>query len=479
MNAFIKIELKDVFIENFMKNDKRNLLFSSADKILMMLNSFIGFKTEIEYRISPVIDHSIIYDIKPYTNKQNSMNTTDLSKEKYEVLVSFCNNIPESLFRKNHLWLLRTMKTLLRRDKKLSTLDIKDMFEISMIINDKLMKHESLKVSFPETADIEYKVVKFGNDSTLRYLIDPYIEDHLLCVDYSKKLEEFDYFYNCLHMYEHYVTHAWSKSPSEHVKDINGSTYFNGICYVYTLSDDPKVIKDRLISSILFHIQSSDTSYIKKTNALSLETMRTISEAYTYRNLSRLGRSDQQAYTGEYAPDLFAYWSSLPMNILVITNSPMDINIDKINEFYKQHHKDAKQPEKAIFEYFPVEVHAIHRINSQHTFKTPIEKNVKKIYSNKNSKAFFGIDNKTVIYTNEQEVMEGKDKKLKKEDLSYIQTPLHPLLFMAKYADDKTVKKYINESVLPMSAGAFEAIPMNWLDKNNFNCMLDMYLEEQ
>ena len=135
-----------------------------------------------------------------------------------------------------------------------------------------------------------------------------------------------------------------------------------------------------------------------------------------------------------------------------------------------------------------MEAHEIHFMNSQHTFRKPTKDIVKKIYSNKFSSSFFGLDNKTIIYTNEYEFVNhkaGKKAEPEKEDIGSVQTYLSPLLFFARFVDNKVVEDYIRKTVFPREASLFESLPLEWTNKNNFamltSCgdMDEDFLEEE
>ena len=475
MESYISIKVDKNVISLIEGVKNKDIIYTLLYEYMRFLNHLIGFSTNIEYRINPVSNLSIMYEVKNYTNEQTKMNINDLAMEKFNTIVNFCKTIEEEKFNTFILWVIRNLQQLFSFSDSIKDIKVKDILIIRAICKGKPFKSSRLCVKIPHIIKPTYEVERFKG-GTIRQFIDPYIKNTMICIDYSKPLQEMSYFYNCLHMYEHYVTHAWEKLSSLDVLDINGSTYFNGLCYVYTVTDKQKTAKDRLISSILFHIKSSDVEFVRSNKAMETETFRTISEAYTLRNITRLGRSDQQAYEGVYSPEVFAYWSSLPMNILVITNEKIDINLSKINEFYDRFHVDAKQPKKPTFDWLPLESHEIHYLNSQHTFKRPTEKILEKIYNNACKRAFYGIDNKTYIYQNEIEFLQGhkdnKNKKIKKEDLGMYQSHISPLLFFANYVDDTKVRDYISKNVFPREASLFETTAMNWCSKNNFNSML-------
>lgn len=469
MDAYITITLIDDVKKAISKTKDRDFMMTLIRNLLSTLNYNIAFHTTIEYRISPVINYVITYQIKNYTTKQTEKGVNDLAKEKFDVIDNFCSNIDEKYFNNFNMWALRSLEIVMKNYKETNKFSVRNLFEMKAIVNAKTVKQKNIFIKYPEIKYPKYDITTLIDGSTIRQYIDPYVSNYMVCVDYSKDMSELSYHYNCLHVYEHYTTHAWDKLSSINVIDLNGSTYFNGLCYIYTTANNKEDIRDRLISSILFHIKSSDADFVKKTEVLKTETLRTISEAYILRNITRLGRSDQQAFnTGEYSPNLFAYWSSLPQNILVITNEKIEFNVDKINEFYKEHHKTVNQPEITKFDYFPIESYQTHYLTGQHTFKMDKNEIIKNIYSNKYESCFYGLDTKTIAYTNEQEFIHGQTKKLEIDpDMSY-QTLLSPLLFFAKYVDKNTIDKYIKTNVFPKEAALYETLNLGFGYKDNF-----------
>lgn len=479
MTSIIKIKLNQNLIDNMKQLEPKDFVIALIKSVLKFINRNIGLRTNIEYRIDSVYDCVLEYKIKPYTVEQTKMDIYSLALEKFNTIINFCNNIEDKSYNNNMLWVIRSLNKLLSKNDNTKNFSVKNILYICAIIDGKTIKENELIIKHPTIIEPKYVITKFCGNSTIRQYIDPYIKNYMICADYSKNLLELGYFYNCLHVYEHYITHAWEKMDESHILDFNGSTFFNGLCYIYTVVDDEKTLKDQLISLILFQIKSSNVEYVKNSKILQLETVRTISEAYTMRNITRLGRSDQEAYNGEYPPEIFAYWSSEPMNILLVTDHEITINYNKLNDYYNKYHISAKKPPKPVFNYFPLEAHINHYITNQHTFKADTKNIIDKIYNNKCNNCFYGLDTKSVIYTNEFDVItKNKESKLIKDPMFDIQTPLSPLLFFAKVADVKQVEQYIDNNILPNESSLFESTNLNWYDKKNFLQLYDGNLND-
>lgn len=424
---------------NYNYNIKKRLYYNIT-MFQHWINNVIGSETTIEYRIGDVMDNTISYTVKYYTNEQRKKSLEQLATENVNMIKTYMKNLSANIFNKRILHTLRSIKTYLNDD-------IYKLFDIYSEIGDEsVTKLTTLEINIPKIQSVEYKIIKLKDGSTIRQFIDPYVNNYGVYVDYSKDINEFNYMFNGLHVFEHYVTYAWKKLSNKDIIYYNGSTFSNGICYVYTITKTIESIKERLIKSILFHIKSSNVEYIKKTNSINIETIRTISEAYNMRNITRLGRSDQIAFSDSYNPEVFAYWCSQPMNILVVTNQEITINVDNLNNFYDKYHVNNRKPLQRTINYFPKEVFYTHYNNGIHLYKKNINKICKKIYGREITKSFYGIGNRTVIYQNESE---GNYNKI---DVSNEQTFLTTLLFFSKYVSDKNMKKYIDNNTFPLDA---------------------------
>lgn len=485
LNDSYHVHFDESFFDSLMKGDFedkpkdktkdiKSMLYIKINQLMKWLNHRIGAETIIEYRTNSVNNLECCYEVKRYTNEDKNKQYSKLILEKLNIVKKFLENLPETLFEKKMLFRLRSINILL---KKCFNTDIKNIFVLSLKYNDKIIYKKNIVINFPKIKNVEYVVTELCDGSTIRQYIDPYINNYGVFVDYSKPVDELNYMYNCLHVYEHYVTYAWKNLSNNNVIDLNGATFSNGLCFVYTISKTKETLMERLVSSILFHIKSSNIDFIEKTKGLDIETTRTISETYMLRNLSRLGRSDQQAYNKGYNKDIFAYWSSQPMNILVVTSEKLDINVDEFNKFYNKYHVNVKQPKMLDLIYFPKEISIIHYKTGSHMFKKNIDKIIKKVYDpTSETKSFYGIGNRLVNLEDEEhyinKIIKKKNKtninkliktKLDKVDCSMYQTLLHSLLFFAKYTTKETVQNYINNSLVPPDVMAFDNFPAKTL----------------
>ena len=171
------------------------------------------------------------------------------------------------------------------------------------------------------------------------------------------------------------------------------------------------------------------------------------------RNLTRLARTSQQGFDLNYPIEVFAFWSSQPMNILLITNKDLNINVNNLNEFYTKYHKHVNKPQQQHFDYFPREIYHMMTIENKHLYKKSTDKIVKKIFNGKFT-SLYGIDTRCVAY---KETTNDDDKvKTTKINLSRNHTLIHQLLIYAKFVGDDYIKDYVKYKPLPNYATDYE-----------------------
>lgn len=407
-------------------------LTAGINEYLDWINRKLGAETTVEYRVQDVVNLTIRYEVKYYNNQQRKLTLMDLACKKVDEITKYLSSLSNDVFPKQLLYFIRSLAMMIDNEKT-----FRNMLQIGIVdfTGNFVEKPKTLIVKIPTLKYPVYNVQRLCDGSVVRQLVDPYINNYGVFVDYSKPLEEFNYMYNGLHIFEHYATYAWKNLKDKNLLYYNGSTYSNGLCIVYAITKTEADAKDRLLASITFHIQSSNVDFVKRTKALQTETTRTISETYTMRNLTRLGRSDQIAYNeNTYKENVIAYWSSLPMNILVVTNKLIHINTDELAKFYEKHHCVVIKPKPLNLKYFPREVFFTHYSYNLYTFRKDMKKILQKLYSNTKTTAIYGIGNR---------------QKTSDADLSNDQNVLSQLLIFANYTDDNVVIDYIKHNVFP------------------------------
>ena len=339
----------------------------------------IAKNTPIEYWVKDKSNDHVSFTIKSYTNEDKKKTHKEVIKEKTNIISQHINTLNAKQFSTQELWLLRTLMLKM----KSHNMDFDKILQLIVKDGDETILNKQLRFIIDGLQLVEYKIIRLQDGSTIRQLIDPYVKWYGIFCDYSKTFDEYNYMYNGLHVYEHYIANCWDGMSDNNVITFNGGTYSNGLMYIYSVVSDIETLKERFIRYITFHIKSSDTSFIKQSSILERETIRTISEGYKLRNLTRLARTSQQGFGLNYPVDVFAYWSSQPMNILLITNKELNINVNHLNEFYKRYHKHVDKPQQQHFNYFPREIYHMMTIENKHLYKKSTDKIVKKIFNGK------------------------------------------------------------------------------------------------
>lgn len=420
-----------------------------------ILSYSIAKNTPIEYWIKDKSSTHVSFTIKTYSNEDKNKPYKDIIKNKTKLIIDYIQSLNSNQFNQQELWIFRTLMLKLNENN----LDLTNILNINIKYNDETIIDKPLKFSIDGLQLVKYKIIRLKDGSTIRQLIDPYMKWYGIYCDYSKTFDEYNYMYNGLHVYEHYIANCWDDMNENNIVTFNGGTYSNGLMYIFTVVNNIETLKERFKRYVEFHIKSSDSSFIKQSKILERETIRTISEGYKMRNLTRLARTAQQGFNINYSTDVFAYWSSQPMNILLITNKEININVDKINKFYMKYHKDVTKPQQQKFDYFPREVYHMMTIENKHIYKKSTDKIIKKIFGKNKFTSLYGIDTRCVAYN------ETNKKECEKINLSSNHTLVHQLLIYAKYTDDEFIKKYVENTPLPNYASDFEE--MSIIDYKN------------
>ena len=162
--------------------------------------------------------------------------------------------------------------------------------------------------------------------------------------------------------------------------------------------------------------------------------------------MASMGRSDHRAYDYNYNTSIFEYWSNKPFEMLIA--GPDDINTLKlktetINNTIKQYmpRKDLKRPENIKFKHFPVDVLKMKRYQGLSILKLdPKEIKEKLISPDFDFKGAMGLD--CAFYS-------------KTEDLSVLNSVLHPLLFDTRLLSEEELNLFIKTHALPFSTSSF------------------------
>ncbi len=408
--------------------------------ILKFINGNIGSETIVNYNILPVdLQFGITIPIYKYSRSDMSMDSIEMLKKYIHLIQMHFEHFDFSKENKYLLWLFRNISNAV------ITPDISKLYVITGTHEKDVVEADYLHLSFPKIEQAKYETITLVNDSKINILIDPYVDNYGLYVDYTQSMSELNYMYNALHVHEHLMTYAWKELDNKHVKLLNGSTYTNGICFIYAVLDNIETLKEYTLASIIFHIKMSDTNYVQNMKGMEIETLRTISERNTARAYSTYGRSDQSAYKKGYNANIFSYWSSKPFNILLVSSSKVKFNYDKLNRYISECAKQQKRPPDFKFDYYPIECALHHSMTREHIYKKDTKKIVKNILKDKITNSLYGIDNRLVI--------DG-------EDISDATTWLHPLLFLSRHITNEEMNNYVSSKPLPLNAVDYDEQPL-------------------
>lgn len=416
-------------------------------RFMNYVNGMIGAKTSANYHIEKVINYTIKIPIYVYTNNEKNSDPVKLVIDKINNVRNFLENFDWKMVGKTQLWLVRSLHIL--------GINISNAFTLSTetpnlgfndIINDPII------MNFPKLEYPKIEREKFTDASFITYLSDPYLVDYGMFVNLTVPFDEMGMSYNGLHLYEHLMTKAWDKLNGINLIEMNGSTWPQAICYVYTIHNTIESMKEYAANSIVWHLKSREKGFWKKhKDQLNLEIERTVSETRKERTLASMGRSDLHAYNYSYNTEIFEYWSNKPFELLIVGPTEMKslkLNSETINGYIRKYmpRKDIKRPDNIKFKYFPVDVLKMKKMQG---FQ------ITKIDSN-------DIKNKMLESDFDGESVYGLDCSFscKYEDLSIFNSVLHPLLFNNKLMSDEELNKFLQNHVLPFSSLMFGEAPI-------------------
>lgn len=411
-------------------------------RFMTYMNGMIGAKTSANYHIEKVKDNTIKIPIYVYTNKEKNADPYDLIDEKVNKVRDFLGNFNWKMAGKLQLWLVRSLYIL--------GVNISNAFTISTYTpnieyNDII--EEPLMLNFPKIEYPKWEREKFIDGSYITYLSDPYLVDYGVFVNLTVPFDDMGMSYNGLHLYEHLMTKAWDDLDGINVIEMNGSTWPQAVCYVYTIHNKLESMKEYAAASIIWALKSRERGFWNKhKEQLNLEIERTVSETRKERTLASMGRSDLHAYNYSYNTEIFEYWSNKPFQLLISGPESIDklkLKNETINKYIRKHmpRKDIKRPENIKFKHFPVDVLKMKKLQG---FK------ISKVESNH-------IKSKLIESDFEGNEVFGLDCSFscKFEDLSSFNSILHPLLFNNKLLTDDEMNKFFKNHVIPYSSLSF------------------------
>jgi hypothetical protein len=427
------------------------------ENFLQIINGLIGAKTNVNYHITPVVNNRIIIPIYPYTNDEITLNVKALISKRYKTILTYLNGLDLKSFNQNGRWIIRSLM-------KLSKSIFSEGFKIKATVSDDIFSEDPLKFNFDDILNEEYKQYKMKDGSKIGVLIDPYSTSYGLFIDLSIKFEEMGMGYNALHLYEHLSTKAWVSHQSEHVIDLNGSTFPTGISFVYIILNNFNAFKEHVNASINWIKNSRKLEFwsspkIKK--FIEIETQRTISETREERVLNTIGRTDPKGFNYQYNTNIFHYWANRPFNILLTTPKDLPLRLKSFKSV------PVRRPPNLTFDRMPLDVLKA-KCNSKLCIqRAALKSNIKEVLEDSLTNSLYGINCKM-----------GFIDATSKDELRIYNSILFPLLFLVRYIPPEKVKEYISSHYIPLSASELYMTPLCFVNKNDivinkFSCKLN------
>lgn len=407
---------------------------------LRHLNFILSARTNINYH--PIDNRDLFFKIPiyVYTNEEAQMYPLDLILKRVDSIKQFISEYNFANDTKNTLWLIRTLNSLgvnFNTDFYI-TCDC-DQFNYEKI-------DIPLEFNFP---DIEYPKIKrhkLTDDSIVTLYEDPYFNDYGVFVNLAIPFNEMGMSYNGLHIYEHLMTKGWSDLSVNDQLMANGVTYPNGICLVYNILATEKAFIECANATFKFVFETRDHEFwqSKISNDALLETCRTISETRTERTLASMGRSDYKAYNNDYNREIFEYWSNKPFTILLtFPKGTKRFDPTTLEQLVREHPlRPIERPKNIQLKYYPLEVMMVKQNMKLYILKTTIEQIKKALMKpSMKTKMYFGVDCYLGQDKSEHEMDENEN------DLSYLNSVLHPLLYLNRYFTDDELKTFIKTHI--------------------------------
>ena len=299
-------------------------------EFLQRLNIIIAGQSVLNYHMIPLSNRPFIYiPVFPYKRSDFTDDISKLVHERVNALKQFLSTYAFDKERSTILWYFRSLLTMRNRTGS------RDKSQPLFKIENKEYKISEY-VDVRKDMDIKYPTMKryrLTDGSYISVYYDPYlIDEYAIICNLSKPFSEMNYQYNTLHLYEHLMTYAWKGHDRGHEVYVNGLTVVNGISNVFAILDSTDALMTYLQNFISFTLAARDRNFwIKNKEMVQTETLRTLSETRMSRSFSVPSRSDPVAYDCNYNTDIFCKWSNDPFDILLISNTPIKIDVNALN----------------------------------------------------------------------------------------------------------------------------------------------------
>ena len=417
-------------------------------RVMLYINMMIGARTSSNYHIEKVVDFVIKIPIYVYTNVEKNADPINLIDEKVRKVKQFLENFNWNEASKAQLWLVRSLHIMGINISSAFTLSTSTPnLEYNDIINDPVI------IKFPKLDFPEIKRHVFSDGSFITYLSDPYIMDYGSYLNLTTPFNDMGMSYNALHLYEHIMTKGWAELNGKDVKILNGCTMSHALCHVYTVHSTLESAKEHSVAAILWSLMSREKGFwTKHKSILDLEIERTVSETRKERTMANMARSDLHAYNYAYNTDIFEYWSNRPFELLLVGPASMDelsLNHSAIEDVIQKYprRKDIKRPPNIKFRRIPIDVLKTKKIQGFKILRADTA-DIKRMILNpsSNTDSILGYD---CVFT------------CKFENLSGLNTLLHPLLFDGNLFTEAELKAFILTHIVPLSCLSLASAPLS------------------
>ena len=223
----------------FEANSNFDIFTKHCFKILVQyINVYIGAKTDCNYRIKPISelrpDNNLrfYFEVPLQAHKQNENKSMILFSKRREIIKSTINSINWNIQPVKIKWIMKYFKSI---NLKI-TLNITDKLDTSNY-------SETIDVINNVIDDTKIKITKLDDGSIIKQLIMPDCQDYGIYFNISQPFDEMGFGYNYLHLFEHIMCIPWGKISVSDLILMNGSTFFNGLSYVYAMTRTKKSLK--------------------------------------------------------------------------------------------------------------------------------------------------------------------------------------------------------------------------------------------
>lgn len=333
-----------------------------CDNLLTILTQDIGAKTDVNYHAATKAIKGAAY-IPIYYYNDNVNNNDELIDKRIQTIVNYFNDI-DILQKSNNMICL--FNVLMAHNVNVNTFlkmqvvnrTTKDILRNVIDVHIKVPLNDNGSTTF-KRINVDQHVFKDGSKITL--INDKCASTYGIFVNLTVPFKEMGMSYNALHLYEHLMMNVFKDGPEKDVVEANGSTYPNGLCFVYNIHNTYKSFKVHLNGVIKELLMMRNKNYWNEHKEdIIRETKRTISETRLSRSLNDMGRSDIKAFLEGYNTDIFKYWSNKPFDIIIsgcMHSLDKVLKLDIIEENIKAYClHNISRPSTMVFNNIPIDV---------------------------------------------------------------------------------------------------------------------------